>query len=155
MNTEALNPNALRFRNFGGALLVVWLGTSVQLACADTRIDVFTDGAITAPEIPRTQIRLWNLAKPDELNATTPRYPPNPEMAQVQAKAWLASAEGKAFLLKMREAQKGLEVMYQCGVSRIPAIAFDNCRFVVYGTTDIAAAVQDYDQYRETHRAAE
>ena len=37
--------------------------------------------------------------------------------------------------------------MYQCGISKVPAIAFNKCRYVIYGLTDIKQAVQEYDDY--------
>lgn len=142
-----MNPKCYRLRLAAGALLLL---TGNLWAQGNTDIVVFVDGPVSAPSIPNTQIKIWDLSLPTRIEASAPEFPydaTQPERTTELAKRWFASPEGLIFSKKMHEAYGYMPVMYNCQIAKIPAITFDQCQYVIYGTTDVRRAVQDYDDY--------
>lgn len=117
-----------------------------------TKVEVFVEHPLAINGIPNTDITVFDLSRKDAVKATAPHFPPNPETAQTMAKAWLESSEGKTFVLNLKAAYAGHSKMIAYGVLKIPAIVFDNGKYVVYGTTDVMQAVRDYDDYIKSHK---
>lgn len=117
-----------------------------------TKIEVFVELPLVVTGIPNTDITVFDLSRKDAVKATAPHFPPNSETAQVMAKAWLNSPEGKSYVQNMKAAYAGHSKMIVYGVLKVPAIVFDSGKFVIYGTTDVLQAVKDYDDYMLAHK---
>lgn len=120
-------------------------------AFAQSTIEVFVDQPLIAPSIPNAVVVVFDLSRVALLEDDTPDFPPDPMLAQTQAQAWLESSAGKRHLMDLKAAYVGHEKMVNYGLQKIPAIVFNDGKFVVYGTTDIPQAVSDYDHYRRAH----
>jgi integrating conjugative element protein (TIGR03757 family) len=120
---------------------------------AQTIVEVFVDQPFVARSMPNAVITVFDLSRVSALEDETPDFPPDPMVAQVQATAWFDSAAGKQHLLALKAAYVGHEKMVRYGVQKIPAIVFNDGKFAVYGTTDIAQAIRDFDHYVQTHTA--
>lgn len=117
-----------------------------------TKIEVFVELPLVVTGIPNTDITVFDLSRKDAVKATAPHFPPNSETAQVMAKAWLNSPEGKSYVQNLKAAYAGHSKMIVYGVLKVPAIVFDSGKFVIYGTTDVMQAVKDYDDYMLAHK---
>ena len=122
-------------------------------AFAQSTIEVFVDQPLMAPSIPNAVVVVFDLSRVALLEEDTPDFPPDPVLAQAQAQAWLESSAGKRHLMDLKVAYAGHKKMVHYGLQKIPAIVFNAGKFVVYGTTDIAQAVSDYDHYLRTHNS--
>jgi integrating conjugative element protein (TIGR03757 family) len=119
-------------------------------------IEVFNHGPIPASEftVPGTQVKLQNLKLADDINAQSPDFdfePNNPESlnsVKKQAAVWMRSPQGQAHQKQLREAWKPVERLFDCGIEKLPAITFENCKYVVYGTTNVRQALADYTAQR-------
>ena len=130
------------------SLTVLLLSTT---AFAQTTIELFVDHSLLAPSIPNAIIVVFDLSRVAALEEDTPDFPPDPMLAQAQAQTWLESSAGKNHLMDLKAAYAGHEKMVNYRLQKIPAIVFNEGKFVVYGTTDIPQAVRDYDHYLSTH----
>ena len=135
------------------SVFCIFLASSLT-ASAQTTIEIFTDAPLMVPAVPRTIISVFDLSRVDAIKKTAPRFPPDPELAAAQAKAWFASEEGKSYVEKLKNAYESRTKLVAYGVRKIPAIVFDGGKFVIYGTTDVLQAVDDYDHYMRTHTTA-
>lgn len=132
--------------------LFLILPSLASAAIPITKIEVFVELPLVVTGIPNTDITVFDLSRKDALKATAPHFPPNPETAQIMAKAWLNSPEGKSYVQNLKAAYAGHSKMIVYGVLKVPAIVFDSGKFVIYGTTDVVQAVKDYDDYMLTHK---
>lgn len=127
-------------------------------ASGPTEIDVFVHGAIATPSIPNTHITVINVREAEEINEQAPQFHFDPNDPQGQAVAeqkvmtWAKSPAGKAHRLRLRQSWNKVEHLFNCGIEKVPAIAFERCTYVIYGTTDVVKAVQDYDEFKRTGR---
>lgn len=117
-----------------------------------TKVDVFVERPLAVKGIPNTDITIFDLSRKDVVQATAPRFPPNPEIAQAMAKQWLESPEGQTYIADLKAAYTGHAKMIEYGVLKLPAIVFDNGKFVIYGTTDLMLAVRDYDHFMQSYK---
>lgn len=119
-----------------------------------THITVFSRGAVLAPSIPNAAITVINVQEGDEINDQAPKFTYDPKdpngenKAALQVKEWATSPAGKAHRERLRASWRGVETLYKCGIEKVPAVAFEGCRYVVYGTSDVRLAVQDYDAFK-------
>lgn len=135
---------------FMKALVLLVVALSTIKASAETVIDVFSYTKISIVSIPGTQITLHDLSRTAAIESTAPEFPydpSNPAPTVLATKTWMQSEAGQQWHKEMRDSFKPIEKMYQCGISKVPAIAFNKCRYVIYGLTDIKQAVQEYDDF--------
>jgi integrating conjugative element protein (TIGR03757 family) len=143
---KQLRANHNQFLAF---VLVALLGAPG--AVAQTTIEIFSDSPLMAPTMSNAVVRVFDLSHVAAVKKNLPRFSPDQALATVQAKAWLDSPAGKAHKDDVKAAYAGHAKMIQYGLQKIPAIVFEQGKFVIYGTTDLHQAVADYDQYRRTH----
>lgn len=121
---------------------------------AETLIEVFTKtpSEVYPKTLPNAKVVIYNPDAPDAVKATAPVFPyyqDNPQRSVDEAKAWWASADGKAFQAQLLESYSGLQIMSNYRIEKTPAIVFDK-KYVVYGTHDLAKALIIHDgQERE------
>lgn len=123
-------------------LFLVFAASSSQ---AQTLIEVFTDlpALIDAPTDVKTVH--YDLSEVTRLKQTgLPKLPPNQEQAMKMAKAFFATPEGEAFKSEMRAAMRGQQMMMKYQIKKVPAIVFDEGKYVVYGSTDVFDARRLY-----------
>ena len=148
------NIVALCFENQKKNFLFILCLMSFSLsttAFAQATIEVFVDHPLVTSSIPNAIILVFDLSRVAQLEEDTPDFPPDPMLAQAQAQTWLESSAGKNHLMDLKAAYAGHEKMVNYGLQKIPAIVFENGRFVIYGTTDVATAVKDYDNFLQIH----
>jgi integrating conjugative element protein (TIGR03757 family) len=137
-----------------GLCLAAWLTGSQagQAPNSETllyTIEVFMDGDLTPPELPGFRVMVYDLSElahlsePVELTPDDPKTA-TPESLEALGRAYAASDAFKHRQGRIKIAAKVYEKLMRYGVTRIPAIVFDEGDSVVYGTTDIALALQDY-----------
>lgn len=115
---------------------------------AQTQIEVFTDTPTQWDEVPGTQIIHYDLSAPEKIKAQyLPALPGDMNRAKQIMNSFLASPQGKEFLTAIREAYRGHEKMVGYQLEKIPAVVFDQGKYVVYGTTDISKAAVLYNAH--------
>lgn len=116
-------------------------------------IEIFNHGPLVVAAIPNTHITVINLREADEINEQAPRFtfdPKNPDgqaQAEQQVIEWAKSPAGKAHRVRLHQSWRAVEHLYNCGIEKVPAIAFDHCRYVIYGTTDVVMALRDFQAF--------
>ena len=73
-----------------------------------------------------------------------------PAQAEQQAKAYMQQPDWKKQEARLTRAYQELTDAWTLGITKVPAVVFDNT-FVVYGTTDITQAQQQLDIWQEQH----
>lgn len=76
--------------------------------------------------------------------------PPNPQEAEQVLRARMQSAEWRAMEAQLTRSAEGLAKAKALGVTTIPAVVVDD-RYVVYGVTDVAQAVQMIQAQEASH----
>lgn len=120
-------------------------------ANAQTKIEIFADGPVALARVADTNVTVFDLSLPARLDESAPDFPADPALAEIQAKAWLASPAGKQHIANLKEAYRGQQQLMAYDIRKVPAIVFESGRYVIYGTLDLAVAVRDYDNYRRAH----
>ncbi len=143
-------------RSILGLCLAAWLPASQsdtgQAPNSETllyTIEVFMDGDLTPPDLPGFRVRVYDLSELAHLSEPVVLTPDDPKTATPQSLEALGRAYAASDAFRHRQgriqiAAKAYEKLMRYGVTRIPAIVFDEGDSVVYGTTDIALALQDY-----------
>lgn len=129
-------------------LVVLALSLPLSVSAEPTQIEVFVEQPLSTPVIPNTKISIFDLSQVEAVRATSPKFPADPLIAKGMAEKWLTSSEGKQYISTLKLAYAGRIKMVTYGVLKLPAIVFDNGKYVIYGTTDLLQAVQDYDEFR-------
>lgn len=117
-------------------------------------IEVFNHGPLVVAAIPNTHISVINLREADDINEQAPLFtfdPKNPDgqaQAQQQVIDWAKSPAGKAHRERLHQSWRAVEHLYNCGIEKVPAIAFEHCAYVIYGTTDIVRAIRDFQSFK-------
>lgn len=74
----------------------------------------------------------------------------NPVQAEQQARAVIASSAFRQNQQALAASYAGVAHAWSLGLEKYPAVVFDD-KWVVYGTTDVAAARAKLDAWREKH----
>lgn len=121
------------------------LGFAVSSSHAQTFIEVFTNlPALIDVPTDVTTVH-YDLSEVSRLKQTgLPKLPPDQDQAMKIAKAFFATPEGEALKSKMRAAMRGQQKMMKYQIKKIPAIVFDEGKYVVYGSTDVFDARRLY-----------
>ncbi|AJJ25257.1 hypothetical protein CH49_2911 [Yersinia enterocolitica] len=77
--------------------------------------------------------------------------PTNPVQAEKQVRKLLASPTFKLQQQQLAAAYQGIMKAWSLGLEKYPAVVFDD-QWVVYGTTDIDVATQQFTIWRETNQ---
>lgn len=113
-----------------------------------TIIEVFTEYPMDHTyRIPKTKITFYNLNQPTQAEKLLPTFSNNPKTAEQQFQQWKNSANGQAMMRQMKDSYTPFLKAASYGLTRTPAIVFDEGKYVIYGTTNVGHAVQDYDDY--------
>jgi integrating conjugative element protein (TIGR03757 family) len=153
-NTKNTKKKKMFFLGLGWVCFLWYVLAQQSVAQNDrpiTDIDIFVAQPLMVASIPNTHITVFDLSRREILEANTPEFPPDPAIAETMAKTWLDSAAGKAYVRELQAAYVGHSKMITYGVLKIPAIVFDQGKFVIYGTTDVSEAVREYDDYIRIH----
>lgn len=99
---------------------------------------------------PEPGVLVYQLDDVDKLEATLfPRLSDNPGEAEQQARRIMQQPDWKTREAELTSAYQALTDAWSLGLTKVPAVVFDN-RYVVYGTTDITQAAALLDKWRET-----
>ena len=123
-----------------------------------TQITVFSNGPVLAPSIPNAAITVINVREGDEINEQAPKFAYDPhdpngqDKTAQRVKTWAQSPAGIAHRTRLRNAWRAVETLYKCGIQKLPAVAFEGCTYVVYGTQDVAKALMDFDEFKNDRK---
>lgn len=126
-------------------LLVVTLLLYSALAPAETTlIEVFADGPVQVPNVPNATVVTYDL----DIDAQVARIKPTFSAAsvgeaQAQAMQWRNSAAFDEYSTRVVNIYRPLHRVAELQLRKVPAIVFDETH-VVYGTTDLSRAINDY-----------
>lgn len=134
-----------------GCAIFIILSMS-PMAFGQPLIELFSDKSVATPSIPGVAIMVFDLSRVEELRKSTPHFSVDSRRAEMQAIAWLGSPEGKQHIDSLQAAYTGHVKMMTYDIQKIPAIVFDQGKFVIYGTSDIALALADYDRFMKTYK---
>jgi integrating conjugative element protein (TIGR03757 family) len=115
---------------------------------AQETIEVFTELPVQIDALSGVEVIHYDLSEPDRIKSKLNlKLPPDEEIAKAKAKQFFQTPEGKAYQVAMRDAYRGRQKMMQYQLSKIPAIVFDDGKYVIYGTTDVAHSARLYRQH--------
>ncbi|WP_394515145.1 TIGR03757 family integrating conjugative element protein [Pantoea sp. SGAir0215] len=110
---------------------------------------IYTDHAHPVAGELSPDISVTELDVPDRLLAQ--QFGPlsaNPALAEQQARAVIASPAFRQNQQALAASYAGVAHAWSLGLEKYPAVVFDD-KWVVYGTTDVAAARAKLDAWRE------
>ncbi|MCX4030174.1 TIGR03757 family integrating conjugative element protein [Endozoicomonas sp. SM1973] len=110
----------------------------------------FEGGDADVFEESKSQVHLYNLNGPDEINKLLgDKLPPNKEQAMAIVKSRIAVL-GPSLEVKTKTAYLGITAAIRYRLTEYPAIVF-NQKYVIYGETDIEAAYNQYQAWLDKH----
>lgn len=122
---------------------------------AQTNIEVFVDKPMSVTNIPNASVAVFDLSLVAEVKKSLPHFSGDQMQATAQAKTWLDSPAGKNHVESVKAAYVSHEKMVHYQLQKIPAIVFDHGQFVIYGTSDLQQAMEDYGRYLHEHSNTE
>jgi integrating conjugative element protein (TIGR03757 family) len=103
----------------------------------------------TALQAQGVTLALYNLDAPAQLNQVLSQgLPGNIELAQHIVRQRLHQDGSAALNARYQNAYQALSTSLEYGLDRFPAIVFNHGQAVVYGVTDLAVAVQMFQQWQ-------
>ena len=114
-------------------------------------IEVFTQRPLPASSVrvPGHTVVVHDLSEPQRLQDQLPSFAGTPQEAARQAQQW-AERHAQDFAKRLQVAYQGHTKAMEYQITKLPAITFESGRYVVYGTTDLRRALQDYQQFLKT-----
>jgi len=142
------------------AWLVPWLPLIALAAdpAGPARIEIFTQmGEPVADVAAATQqlgdpgrVQYFTIDAQAQLDATlSEELPADPDKARAIALRRIQQLDRSQLARTLQESYEGLLRARRYGIERIPAIVFDGGQSVVYGVTDLQAALRLYRQHRK------
>lgn len=133
-------------------MVIPLLMLSVSAAAESTLIEVFADGPVEVPRVPNATVIAYDVDIDARAERTRPRFNADSvEEAQAMAFAWRNSPAFNDYAEQMLDLYAPLERLTQLQLTKVPAVVFDES-FVVYGTTDIGQAIDDYLNFNKRER---
>lgn len=128
-------------------LSVVAVGFATALgaeAPGPSAIEIFTDSTAFRP-VGAGRFPVYDLSAPRRWEAGLGRgLPASPAAAAALAKSRIAASQDA-----LRAAFAGQAKAADYGITKVPAVVFDRGAAVVYGSTDVGAALALYRRWRE------
>lgn len=110
---------------------------------------IYTDSAHPVTGEPGPDVTVILLDSPERLQAQLfGELSADPAQAQQQAQAVIVSAAFQQSQRQLADAYAGVTRAWSLGLEKYPAVVFDDKR-VVYGTTDVAQAMQQLSAWQE------
>ena len=132
-------------------LSLAFAAVAAQAANANPAITVITSGQrpINVSGIDPAVIKVFNLDAVRDIEAQLSRnLPVNEAEALAIARKRIDNIGQSTLNAKLTKAYSGVLTALTLGIDRYPAIVFEN-RFIVYGITDVAVALQKYYAWQE------
>lgn len=121
------------------------LASSAALSEPLKTVHVFSDDPVRVPHLPSIEITVYDLSEASYHKKNPLVIPARTvEEAQSIAKRIEGSPQYQQHIETIKQAYKPYQIMGEIGISRLPAIVFNKGTHVIYGTTDIAVAIDDY-----------
>lgn len=114
-------------------------------ACAGTVIYTDSSNAVNSPspDIPVVYLDAPERVQTEIFGA----LPATPSLAEKQAQNMLSSPAFTSQQQQLASAYQGLMKAWSLGLTKYPAVVFDD-KWVVYGTTDVSVAMQHLADWR-------
>lgn len=134
------------------AVMVIELSlTNTVSANSITIVEVFSEIPIHHTwRIPNTKITVYDFDQPNRAEKLLPTLSNNQQHAERQFEQWKSTAQGKAAMEQMKASYTPYLKAARYGITKIPAIVFDQGKYVIYGTIDVHDAIREYDHYQRT-----
>lgn len=128
-----------------GALM---LGSGAAFSEPLSTVHIFADGPVRVPHMPSLEIFSYDLSEAS-YHKENPLVIPMDSVEQAQriASDIQNTAEYQAYMDTVKQAYFPYKILGELGISRIPAIVFNRGTHVVYGTTDIGLAIENYYEF--------
>lgn len=137
-----LRLNWLFFR--AGLLLVAFSASS---AWGEFLVEVFADGPVEVQSRDRVRVVAYNLDEITDFSNNAPTFDGRTvEQARAKAEAFMRSDAYRQYQQEVQSVYRPLQKMAEYRLAKIPAIVI-NGRYIVYGTTDVGRALDDYIGY--------
>lgn len=129
------------------------LGSSAAMSEPLKAVHVFSDEPVEVPHFPSVDITVYDLSKAS-YHKNNPLVIParTPEEAQAIAQNVESLPQYQQHVESVRKAYLPYQIMGELGISRLPAIVFNKGTHVVYGTTDIMQAIEDYKIFTQRNK---
>lgn len=122
---------------------LVWLCLVLLSAGAHAvTIEVFTHHPKSVAQVSGHRVVVHDLSAPDKFQS--PTFSASPARAEKEALAWLKSSAGQRHINNMKAAHQGQVKAIKYGLKKTPAVVFEGGQYVVYGTTNVRQALNDY-----------
>jgi integrating conjugative element protein (TIGR03757 family) len=120
---------------------------------AQETIEIFTETPMQVDTLSGVEVIHYDLSEPNRIkHQLNLKLPPDEKIAMAKAKQFFQTPEGKAYQVAMRDAYRGRQMMMQYQLSKIPAIVFEDGKYVIYGTTDVPRAARLYRHHIQNRR---
>src|SRR5690606_7322787 len=117
-----------------------------------TLIEVFADGPVQVPSVPNATVVTYDLNIDAQVARVSPTFNgASVEEAQASAMQWRNSAAFDEYSARVSDLYRPLYRVAQLKLRKVPAIVFDET-YVVYGTTDLGRAINDYLSLRDDQK---
>lgn len=124
------------------------LGIMLLGACAHALGETWVVTDRTHPVTNADEARVVFLDDQERLeDELTLRVPSDLSHAQTTIQSYLSTPAGLQLQRDLAQAQKGTTDAWSMGIEKIPAVVVDR-QFVVYGETDVKAAVEKIERFR-------
>lgn len=127
-------------------VLLTYLLTTVPPALAQTVIYTTAQHPVKTPEPGVLVYRLDDVTQLEQ--SLFPGLSANPQQAEQQARRIMQQPGWKTREAQLTGAYQSLLTAWSAGITRTPAVVFDD-HYVVYGTTDTALAQQLLEKWQE------
>ena len=114
------------------------------------KFEVFVDDLdqVKLTQPPQSEVTVFDLSAPEKLKRSMlPTFAADPEQAEKSARAFLASSAGKSFQQQLIQSYTVQIRLSKYQLAKIPAVVFENGTYVIYGTTDLALAMERYQNF--------
>ncbi|RMT95163.1 hypothetical protein ALP39_200158 [Pseudomonas marginalis pv. marginalis] len=125
---------------------LVLIGVLNSSAIAQAEILAITDRASALSNSPAGRIIFLDEKERLEEQISL-ELPYDTRQAAASVQAYLSSPAGRKFKSDLLQAQEGVTDAWSLGIEKIPAVVVDR-RYVIYGETDVAKAVERINQAR-------
>lgn len=135
-------------------LIIIFTSMISFSVAAERSVEIVSDHPVLGiPDKLPFKLVLHDLSEFERLKEELPVFNGNPNDREFIRKSkesfeqWFNSVEGKQWVEAVKKSQSGRLAIANYELEKIPAIIFDDGRFVIYGITDIGQAIHDYDNY--------
>ena len=112
------------------------------------KVEVFLDGNVNPVQLPGIEVVVYDLDEVTRFKNQAKTF--RGEDAEAQARRFIESPAFDAYQNELKRVYTPIMKMVEYQLMKVPAVVFEEGRYVVYGTTDVRQALQDYRNFLAT-----